>query len=284
MKNTFLCVAAGAAACVAIAGTSALGQAPLYRPTPIAETGLTINPDTYGRIGMNNLGEIVYGIGNNAFLYLPNANYDLAAGLYNLNSISDRSGVTIARAINDYGFVVGSIGDNTIPGASEAILWNLNERDENDKIVTTLLDSNDYFAWSGAMGISNDSTDPIIVGAGGVSGTCNACSDPPTEGGPSPLQRLAFALRLSDVPIDGAEILEITAENSCAWDVSEQDETVAGRFQCVTDYCPPGGTVHCDSVPNAIAWVEGDAVFLDSFGTTLSDARGTNALGEIVGS
>jgi len=223
---------------------------PTFRPTPIAETGFVVNPDTTGRIGMNNLGEIVYGVGNNGFLWLPEPNYNLAAGLHDLNSISDRTGDCLARGINDHGFVIGTFGGTqTVEG--EAIVWNLNERDANDKIVTTLLDANDEFVWSGGFGISNHDSNPLIVGIGGLDGSCASCAVL-EEGGPDPLNRVGFAVRLDDAPLDANDFLETTAHNSLAWDVTETGTTVAGRFQCVSDFCNPPGTPTCDGVPGGL--------------------------------
>lgn len=254
----------------------------LYRVTPIKQISIFPNPDTYGRIGMNNLGEIVYGDGSAAFLYLPSANYNLAAGIHNLNSISDRTGTTHARGINDYGFIVGTYGgDKVLEG--EAIVWNMNQTDGNGKYVTTLLDTNDEFLWSGAFGVSNHATNPLIVGIGGILGSCT-CSDPAQGGGSPELRRRAFAIRLDDTPLDTSHILETSAENSVAWDVTEEDETVVGRFNCVGDNCPIPDPFNCDEVPEAIVWIEGDATMLEVFATGLGETRGTNANAELVGS
>lgn len=199
------------------ASNAAAQQEVRYRAMPVAETIFLPNPDTFGRIGMNNLGEVVYGMGDDAFLYLPNPNYDLPAGVHKLNDHSDRTGVCIARGISDYGFVVGTFGGTqTLEG--EAIVWNLNQRDGDNKFVTTLLDTNDEFDWSGAFGVSNHATNPIIVGQGGFVGECY-CGEEDTA---DPLQRVGFALRLSDAPIDTSEMLETTAENSAAWDATNR--------------------------------------------------------------
>jgi len=61
---------------ILLLSTTAAHADRLYRITPIKKigdnspSGISAHPDTYGRIGMNNHGEIVYGDGNSAFFLL----------------------------------------------------------------------------------------------------------------------------------------------------------------------------------------------------------------------
>lgn len=180
---------------LALLGTASKACAqPRYRLTPLVKLGFTPNPDLHGTLGINNKGQVVYGFDAgeseiHAWLWLPSADYNLAAGFHDLTTITESDEPAIARDINESGVIVGqsdSISHGVSPG--RIAVWWFNESLTPDAYDYAQLGAfSATNAWSGANAV-NDEAEPVIVGHSGKNTQCG-CS-----GGSSRTQDVGFRL------------------------------------------------------------------------------------------
>ena len=215
--------------------TAVEAQQPRFRFTPIAKVkytvedpldplviGFTPNVETYGAIGLNNKNQVVYGYPYNeeepdditAFIWLPvvDSAYGSFAGFWELRDLSssDATDPSIAREINEAGFIAGQSNGIGI-SAGDATFWNMGSGAANNTAGLARISS--------AHGVNDDSP-PKLSGWRRVSGTsCNFR-------GPDNAFRWVLNGGSGTVT-DLDPIIDYEDENSVGYDIG-LDDTVAG--------------------------------------------------------
>jgi uncharacterized membrane protein len=99
-----------------------------HRVTDLGDLGFQPNVELHGTAGINDLGQVVYGSddgsGIRAFVWLPENDYGLARGTYDLDAIFGTSPFSIAREINTEGQIAGQV-DGIDVGEGEGVVWDL---------------------------------------------------------------------------------------------------------------------------------------------------------------
>ena len=119
---------AGAWLALPIVGMANAQDPPRFRVTDLGNLGFVPDPDEEGTLGINNNGEVVYSIDVNgerhAILWLPEPNYSLPAGNYDLAEpglFPPFDQPSIARDISFDGTIVGQVG-GILAGEGEAMI------------------------------------------------------------------------------------------------------------------------------------------------------------------
>ena len=248
---------AGAWLALSIVGMANAQDPPRFRVTDLGALGFTPNPDDEGTLGISNRGEVVYSIDVNgerhAMLWLPEPNYNLAAGNHDLAAIFPAfDQPSIARDISVHGKIAGQIG-GILAGEGQAMVWDLPTG------TLQLLGVLPVGMWSRAMAINDATPIPRVVGESEILSVCDLC-DPDIVG---------RILRSCEVALQDPLILEELVSLGCepssfARDVSipAQDHPHIAGFShrlgfeplvCVT----PG---ECQSNNEAVVWLGPDLI------------------------
>ena len=197
-------VAAGGALVVS---SSAMGQ-DCYRIVDIVELGFIPSPFNF-TFGLNDQHEVVgtYEVGDDkhAFLWLPEAAYDLSVGFHDLHTLAGlgTSDESAAFEINDAGMAVGWI---KVSGDQVAVVWEIDDYDSASPPLT-YIDLSDYTAPDdGAPDIDvptvawaiSDDTPPVVIGDASGESDCDC---PPDD------ELIDTVLGFTAV-LDGTDVLE----------------------------------------------------------------------------
>ena len=259
-----------------------------YRMTDLGELGFVPNLDVHGTLGLNNLGEVVYGfrVGDEVhpLLWLPEANYELGPGTYDLSVLFGTATPSIARDLSVHGQVVGQTG-GVEAGSGEAVIWNL-ETDEV-RFLGFLPDG----SWSRGFAIT-DSEPAVVVGESEHLTICpDDCED--QNQAPDQLFLSSFRTTLSEGAPELVQLASVDCDtSSVARDVGGGpggarvagfSDTIAIEAGCFpfTPSCPVTGrsAVVWDAPlsPISLPGLDAPQNFTDS------EARGVNDFGETVG-
>ena len=261
-----------AAATMTLVITSLKADPPRFRVIDITPlNGFVPNVDTYGSMGINNFGEVVYAANIEVepavyefrpWVWLPatNSNYTGVTVGFNDLSLLEENGYTgIARDINDLGIIVGQTSDGSYFSRNdEASMWVLNPAQSQDQFTRLGVLGALVRDWSGADAISNDDP-PRIVGGVSDDGICYD-SDCTVPGGEAAVFR-GFMIEYPDLMAQ-ATILNPSSTNSAgARGVSStivaEALVVAGGSRChaLEGGClTGGGSDPCEPLRGATYW------------------------------
>jgi hypothetical protein len=282
-------LAAGVCLASAIVSNAAAQRQTQYRTTDLGNLRFIPNPDEIGTFGINNKGEVAFGLipeGQTeiqAAIWLPEAAYGYGQGVTLLAPPAGYSLPSILRDVNVDGQFVGQVG-GVFEDEGEGIIYNLGPAED-----PTLLGFLPGAAWSRAHAIT-DGPDPIVVGE---SEWFTVCPDVCGEGGSEPkfwFTRSFWATLTGGTPTLNALDALGCDPSSLARDVSKASGLrIAGLSG--SRLGPDGG---CDPFAptcpllgeDAVAWTPTLQVLTDlDQGPVMYDSQshGVNSAGQLVG-
>ena len=264
------------------------GRSKAGKVTDLGNLGFVPDPEEEGTFGINNNGEVVFSLDVNgerhAMLWLPEPNYNLAAGNHDLAVIFPAfDQPSIARDISVHGKIAGQVG-GILAGEGQAMVWDL---------ATGSLQPLGFLpngTWSRAFAIS-DSNPPVVVGESEQLDICPEDCD--EQDPPMHVFLQSFQVTLSGgspvlVPLEAPEC----GRSSHARDVS----SVSGAKRIAGFSLTRGIENECDAIVPFCPNEDRDAVVWDAPAAPVvlpdqddppffrdSEARGVNTAGESVG-
>jgi len=222
-------------------------------------------------------------------VWLPAANYGLAAGFHDLINLDDSGSPGILRDINDNGVCVGQSGAGFFESSGDvACAWVLGNATADYRSLGGLGGGPSY-NWSGAEAVNNE-VPPRVVGR--AAETTYGCTCPTTNGQAAKQMTWGFYgdLTVPQGPMSPLDpTFDFSVNMSYASGISDfdvnQDFAIAGASECVTPKFPCfGSSTPCEQPLAASRWINATGgVMPDLSANAGSYARGMSASGRVAG-